>query len=251
MSPAAKTPTNPGSRASIIGYMDTQNDARKIWVVEDDERIAQLLQQFLQTEGFDVTWFANGEDAVAKIPNQQPDLIVLDLMLPGMNGVDVCLKIRPTYDNAILMLTAHQGDIQEVTALNAGVDDFLNKPIRTHVLLARINALLRRHGPDEPPSLLELHDLSIDHGKRQVHRKNRLIDITDSEFELLWILATNAGSVLKREVLFEQVRGIPYDGLDRSIDMRVSKLRKKLDENSPGIEYIRTLRQLGYLFLAE
>ena len=234
--------------------MNIQNEKQIIWVVEDDERIAQLLKQFLMTEGFDVHCFTNGEDALSAIAQSEygtPDLIVLDLMLPGVDGVEVCMQLRPGYQNAILMLTAHPGDIQEVTALNAGVDDFLNKPIRTHILLARINALLRRYAKEEPPKELKLLDLLIDHPKRQVSREGEMIDITDSEFELLWILATNAGTVVKREELFEKVRGIPYDGLDRSIDMRVSKLRKKLDAGSRGIEYIRTLRQLGYLFLSE
>ena len=221
-----------------------------ILIIEDDERIAKLLTQFLRSEQFEVNWVATGEEGVTKITEDNPDLVILDLMLPKIDGIEVCSLVRPIYKNSILMLTAHEGDIQEVTALNAGVDDFVTKPIRTHVLLARINALLRRTISEEPTEIL-VSDLTINHNQRIVTRDGHSIELTDSEFELLWTLATNAGTVVKRENLFQDVRGKDYDGLDRSIDMRISKLRKKLAYQHGNKEYIRTLRQLGYLFIKD
>lgn len=226
------------------------NDKFNLLVVEDDQRIAKLLLQFLRLEGFNVDWCDSGEAAIDYVQQQQPDLIILDLMLPKLDGLEVCEIIRPKFQNSILMLTASEGDLQEVTALNAGIDDFLNKPIRTHVLLARINALLRRQTPKEVDTL-SIMDLVIDNKKRQVIRNDKRLDLSDSDFELLWVLANNAGKVIKRDDLFYQLRGKEYDGLDRSIDMRISQLRKKLSEPTITTEYIRTLRQLGYLFMKD
>ena len=221
-----------------------------ILIVEDDQRIAKLLMQFLSSEGFSVDWLETGEEAVETIKRQPPELVILDLMLPSMDGVEVCKAVRPDFENSILMLTAHQGDIQEVIALNAGIDDFLNKPIRTHVLLARINALLRRQNKPKKTQLT-VSDLIIDHDKRQVLRGEKVLPLSDSEFELLWILANEAGSIVKRDDLFQMLRGKEYDGLDRSVDMRVSKLRKKLSADNQEKDYIRTIRQLGYIFVKD
>jgi DNA-binding response OmpR family regulator len=234
------------SKTSGAGQM-TQH---KLLIVEDDQRIAKLLVQFLRMEQFEVDWVETGEAAVEFIKQTPPDLVVLDLMLPKMDGIEVCEQIRPAFQNGILMLTAHEGDLQEVTALNAGIDDFLSKPIRTHVLLARINALLRRQTPPQQTQLT-VNDLFIDHDKRKVTRNGQTIDLADSDFELLWILASHAGTIIKREELFHMLRGKEYDGLDRSIDMRISKLRKKLDNPDTDIEYVKTLRQLGYLFMKD
>ena len=221
-----------------------------ILIVEDDERIAKLLMQFLRSEQFEVEWVDTGEKAIETITEDYPDLVVLDLMLPKMDGVEVCRSVRSYFNKSILMLTAHDGDIQEVTALNAGVDDFMTKPIRTHVLIARINNLLRRNAQPQVERL-QICDLVINHNQRTVTREGVAIDITDAEFELLWILASNAGKVVKREDLFQSVRGKEYDGLDRSIDMRISKLRKKLASPTSELDYIRTLRQQGYVFMKE
>ena len=230
--------------------MKSSDTRTNILIVEDDKRIAKLLTQFLRSEQFTVEWAETGEAAVERITEDYPDLVLLDLMLPKMDGVEVCMQVRPYFHNSILMLTAHEGDIQEVTALNAGVDDFVTKPIRTHVLLARINALLRRHKKTELTKLV-VRDLEINHNERTVSRQGLNIEIADSEFELLWKLASNAGTIVKREDLFRTIRGKDYDGLDRSIDMRISKLRKKLSKGTDQKDYIRTLRQLGYLFVKD
>lgn len=218
-----------------------------VLIVEDEPNIARLLCQFLNGEGYQANTVASGEQALTYVRDTAPDLIVLDLMLPGIDGVATCLALRTFYTRPLLMLTSQEGDMQEVIALNAGIDDFMHKPIRPHVLKARIQALLRRHTP--APSVLELPGLRIARDRRSVLLDGQPVDLTDSEFELLWALASHAGEVVPRDVLFQRLRSRQYDGLDRSIDMRISKLRKKLASYTDR-ELIRTLRQLGYVFIA-
>ncbi|MBI2379816.1 MAG: response regulator transcription factor [Gammaproteobacteria bacterium] len=220
----------------------------RLLVVEDDAPIAKLLRQFLEGESFETATVACGEEAIALARAAPPDLIVLDLMLPGMDGVETCLALREFYLGPVLMLTAHEGEMQEVIALNAGVDDFLHKPIRPHVLKARIHALLRRHAP--PPSALAIAGFRIERERRRVFFNDEAVELSESEFELLWALASRAGDVVPRDALFQRLRSKEYDGLDRSIDMRVSKLRKKLAAYTDR-ELIRTLRQLGYIFVKD
>ncbi|WP_281561573.1 response regulator transcription factor [Thalassomonas sp. RHCl1] len=229
---------------------ETAQQQTRLLIVEDDKRIAKLMLQFLRSEQFVVDWLQSGEEAVDHIRQTPPDLVILDLMLPKMDGVEVCSAIRPDFDKGILMLTAHEGDIIEVTALNAGVDDFLCKPVRTHVLLARIHALLRRQSKPQQ-SQITVKDLLINHDKRTVSRNGKNIALGEAEFELLWLLACDVGTIIKRDELFHLLRGKEYDGLDRSIDMRISKLRKKLSKDSPGSDYIRTIRQLGYVLVKD
>lgn len=223
----------------------------KILIVEDDQRIAKLLKQFLTMEKFQVETKVSGEEALEHLTVFTPDLVILDLMLPGMDGIEFCLQFRQSHQQPILMLTAQEGDIQEVTALNAGIDDFLAKPIRTHVLLARINALLRRSQNQTKIEDIQLANLCIDREARKVTYNASQLNISDSEFELLWYLASRAGDVVTRDELFKHIRGREYDGLDRSIDMRVSKLRKSLAEQTEGKDYIRTIRQQGYVFVGD
>lgn len=220
----------------------------RLLVVEDDIHIAKLLRQFLDGEGFETTAVACGEDALAQAHAMPPDLIVLDLMLPGMDGVETCLALREFYAGPVLMLTAHEGEMQEVIALNAGVDDFMHKPIRPHILKARIQALLRRHAP--APSALSIAGFRIERDRRRIFFNDEAVEISESEFELLWALASRAGEVVTRDALFQRLRSKEYDGLDRSIDMRVSKLRKKLAAYTDR-ELIRTLRQVGYIFVKD
>lgn len=218
----------------------------RLLVVEDDIHIAKLLRQFLDGEGFETTAVSCGEDALAQAHAMPPDLIVLDLMLPGMDGVETCLALREFYAGPVLMLTAHEGEMQEVIALNAGVDDFMHKPIRPHILKARIQALLRRHAPAS--SALSIAGFRIERDRRCIFFNDEAVELSESEFELLWALASRAGEVVTRDALFQRLRSKEYDGLDRSIDMRVSKLRKKLAAYTDR-ELIRTLRQVGYIFV--
>lgn len=218
----------------------------RVLVVEDEPHIAKLLCQFLNGEGFETSSVASGEQAVAQARAVPPDVIVLDLMLPGMDGIETCQALREFYTRPVLMLTAHEGEMQEVIALNAGVDDFLQKPIRPHILKARIQALLRRHAPI--PTSVSVAGLRIERNSRRVYCNEQPVELSESEFELLWALASRAGEVVTRDALFQGLRSKEYDGLDRSIDMRVSKLRKKLAAYTDR-DPIRTLRQLGYVFV--
>lgn len=222
----------------------------KLLIVEDDLRIAKLVSRFLLAEGFDVEHVVDGGEATAAILNSAPDLVILDMMLPNKDGIEICSEVRREYTNPILMLTAHDDDLNHVLALNSGIDDYLSKPIKPDILLARINALLRRSA-SICSSSIQIQDLAIDHAKRTVARNGRNIELTDSDFELLWVLAKNAGSILNRDQIFNQVMDVEFNGSDRSIDMRISKLRKKLEDDAQPYQYIKTIRGRGYVFIKE
>lgn len=222
--------------------------ATHLLIVEDDAPIAKLLRQFLDCEGFHTTAVGSGEDALDFVRRTPPALVVLDMMLPGMDGVETCVALRAFYPGPVLMLTAHEGEMQEVIALNAGVDDFVHKPIRPHVLKARIQALLRRN--PAPATELSVAGLRLERDRRRAYFHDRDLELPESEFELLWLLASCAGEVVTRDALFQRLRGKEYDGLDRSIDMRVAKLRKTLAAHTSR-EMIRTLRYSGYVFVKD
>lgn len=224
---------------------------KKILLVEDDQRLGNLMTKFLKSEGLDITWLERGDLAVGHILEHHPDLVVLDFMLPGMDGIEVCKAVRSGYRGPILMLTAMDDDLTEVTALNSGFDDFITKPFRSNVLLARIQSLLRRIGSVEQPAAQDLcyGELRVSLSTREVHLGETLLNLTDAEFELLVFLANHAGTIISREDIYLKLRGIEYDGIDRSMDMRVSSLRKKLNDNGPTYRFIKTVRSQGYLFV--
>ncbi|MCU7883604.1 MAG: response regulator transcription factor [Candidatus Thiodiazotropha sp. (ex Lucinoma annulata)] len=221
-----------------------------IVLVEDDLELNQMISDFLQEEGYLVTSIFNGNDAVDVIVNQNPDLVILDLMLPGIDGIEICRRIRTKYINPIVMLTAKDDDLVEVASLQQGVDNYLNKPIRPHVLLAHVQAALRRStisAKPTNPSHLVVQDITLDPESLRVTLRDESLDLTTGEFELLAVLMENAGLPVSRDKLYKLTRGIEYDGLDRSIDLRISNLRKKLNDESPPYRYIKTVRGKGYL----
>lgn len=221
----------------------------RILIVEDDEKIAALLSRYLGGEGYDVEVVVDGESAVTRILASNPELTLLDLMLPGKDGIEVCRDVRPAYAGLIIMMTASDDEFNELIALNTGVDDYVNKPVRLPILLARIQALLRRGSLNIKKNTIELQDLVLDRDTRKVTQEGAVLDLTDADFELLWVLAEKKGEIVTRDELFERLLGKAYDGLDRAIDMRISKLRKQLgDEDNPP-RYIRTLRGRGYIML--
>ena len=224
----------------------------RLLLIEDDERMGSLLKRYLESQDFQVVWKKDGLSGVQGIEGWQPDLVILDLMLPGFDGLEVCRRVRPDYRGPILMLTASDNDHNEIHALDLGIDDYLTKPFRTRVLSARIRALLRRvvaptttSSPDTPIPLT-IGDLRILAEKREVYLGDTALPFTESEFELLWLLARHAGSVVSREDLYATLKGSAYQGFDRAIDMRISALRKKLND-SPPYRYIKTIRGKGYL----
>lgn len=228
--------------------MGTQ-DAPRVLVVEDDQRLLSMVEDYLRRHKFDVRVESSGDAAIAHIRDDPPDAVVLDINLPGEDGFGVCRAVRDSYGGAILMLTARSEEIDEVLGLELGADDYLRKPISPRVLVARLHALLRRGPRAARVERLTFGDLTIDLGARAVSVAGRVVDLTTAEFDLLWLLARQAGKPLSREAIYGALRGIDFDGLDRSIDLRVSRLRKKLGDDPKKPRFVKSVRGVGYLFL--
>jgi len=229
-------------------------EKERIVIVEDDAKLAALIGEFLQSQGLQIDLIDDGARAVERILAHPPSLVVLDLMLPGEDGLSVCRRLREAgFARPILMLTARSDDQDHIQGLETGADDFVNKPVRPQVLLARIRALLRRteaETPEQPRTRLTFGALVIDNARREAWLDGELIDLTGAEFDLLWLLASNAGRILSREETFVALRGIEYDGQDRSIDVRISRIRPKIGDDPDMPRLIKTVRSKGYLFVA-
>jgi two-component system OmpR family response regulator len=224
---------------------------RKVMLVEDDALFATLIGKFLEKHGFEVAVETRGDLAVGRILGERPDAVILDATLPGLDGFDVCREVRGRFSGPILMLTGRSEDMDQVLGLELGADDYIAKPAEPRVVLARLRARLRRAGhDDEPAPLTTLHFgcLLISQNARRVELDGRCIDVTTAEFDLLWHLASHAGEIVTRDDIFTALRGIEYDGLDRSIDMRISRLRKLLGDDAEQPRRIKTVRGKGYLF---
>ncbi|MGX5200992.1 response regulator [Aliikangiella sp. IMCC44632] len=229
-----------------------QKDTKKILLVEDDQKLAQLTRSYLTEFGFEVLIESNGALAIDKFRHFQPDLLILDIMLPGKDGLTICKEIRPIFNGPILMLTARSEDFDQVLGLEFGADDYVIKPAEPRVLLARINALLRRTNNVEPNiKRFEFGSLSIELTNRQVSFEGKVATVSSHEFELLALLAQNAGNILSRDHLFKTLYNRPYDGIDRSIDVRISQLRKKFGDNPEDPFRIKTIWGKGYLFVPD
>src|SRR5574343_918746 len=225
----------------------------RILLVEDDERLAELTAEYLSKNDFSVSIEARGDSAESRILEEQPDLVILDVMLPGKDGLEVCRAVRPAYRGVILMLTARDEDFDQILGLEMGADDYIAKPVQPRVLLARIKALLRRlPTPGDTPASetdnMVFGQFRISQATRTATLAGQGIDLTTAEFDLLWLLASHAGNVLSRDDLLQELRGIGFDGLDRSIDARISRLRKKLNDDPENPTRIKTVRGKGYLF---
>ncbi len=226
-------------------------------LVEDDVRLSALVVEYLEKNGLNVETEFRGDTAVQRILDLQPDLVILDLMLPGLDGFEVCKQIRTQFQRPILMLTAKDEDIDQIVGLEIGADDYVVKPVQPRLLLARIKALLRRSTENDTNTAkttnkeLDFGALKISHTARSVMFNETVLPLTTIEFDLLWLLAKHAGHVLSREKISTALSGIEYDGLDRSIDIRISRLRKLLQDGSAKPQGIKTVRGKGYLFVAE
>ncbi len=224
-----------------------------ILVIEDDDALAALLVEYLGQHGFAITRVASGTEGAERILETHPDLVVLDLMLPGMNGLDVCRRVRDAFNGAIVMLTASQSEVDHVTGLELGADDFVVKPIEPRVLLARLRTQLRRvrgaqNAPrHEPAGLLRVGTLEVDVSSRDARVGSELVPLTTMEFDVLRMLAENAGEVLDRERLYREVMGMEYDGLDRGMDVHVSRIRRKLKRAGFDTGKLKSVRGVGYL----
>ena len=227
-----------------------------VLLVEDDNKLAHLLVELLEGHGWSVTLSRTGEDALEVIEAAQPDLVLLDLMLPGIDGIEVCRRIRKMYQTKILMLTALGSDTDQILGLEVGADDYLVKTVPTRLLLARIRALLRQQTPQSDNNdMIEMGWCRIQINQQRVWLKNNEAEqyqeilITSAEFEDLALLVADAGSVVSRELIFEKLFDRPYESTDRTIDRRIVRLRKSLHDTQG--KYIRTVRGTGYYVIKE
>ncbi|QNH96461.1 MtrAB system response regulator MtrA [Corynebacterium anserum] len=219
--------------------------AATIMVVDDDPAISEMLTLVLQGEGFNTEVVGDGLEAVHRQREVHPDLILLDLMLPGMNGIDVCKAIREESAVPIVMLTARTDTVDVVLGLESGADDYIHKPFKPKELVARVRARLRR-SPDERPEMLEVADLRIDVPGHQVMRGGHEISLTPIEFELLVALASRPRQVFSREELLEQVWGYRKSSDTRLVNVHIQRLRSKIEHDPDDPHIIQTVRGIGY-----
>lgn len=235
---------------SEIRKVETQ---QRVLLVEDDARLADLITEYLGKNGFEVHIERRGDLAVDRAYDLEPDLVVLDVMLPGLDGFDICRELRARgATTPIVILTARDEDFDRVLGLELGADEFISKPIQPRVLLAHIRAVLRRAGMRDRPGpicdTLVFGKLEIDNAAREVRVGGKPVELTTSEFDVLFLLARHAGKVLSRNDILQQLRSLDYDGSDRSVDCRIYRLRRKLGDLAASTERIKTIRNVGYLF---
>jgi DNA-binding response OmpR family regulator len=234
-----------------------------IMIVEDDIDLAEWMLEYLKAKDYRVSLCHSGDEAVGLIQDTNPDVVILDGMLPGLDGLDVCKALRPAFTNAIIMVTARDEEIDEVLGLEMGADDYLTKPVRARALLTRIRKHLARQdnaatvtAATADTSDAQIHQneqlrfdsLVIDRQAMLVSLDGEKIKLSSNEFDVLWLLAQEAGKLVTRDELVTQLRGFDYDGFDRSIDLRVSRLRKKLKDDPADPFRIKTVWGKGYLF---
>jgi two-component system, OmpR family, response regulator RegX3 len=237
------------------GYYGVVNGVNRILLVEDEARIAEVVQTYLERDGHMVAWFASAEDALEDFDRRRPDLVVLDLMLPGISGEEMCRVIRQHSDVPIIMLTARDAEDDLLTGLRLGADDYITKPFSPRELAARVRALLRRaRAADEPQVDVLVRAggrLRIDTARRRTQFDGADLPLTESEFRLLVTLARFPGRAYTRFELINKVRGYDYEGYERTIDAHVKNLRRKLGEDARRPELIETVYGRGYRFIED
>lgn len=225
---------------------------KKILVVDDEKAIVDLISFNIKKEGYDVVTAYDGEEAIAKVEAENPDLILLDVMLPKMDGFTVCRKLREKISTPIIMITAKEEEVDKVLGLELGADDYMTKPFGIRELTARIKAHLRRNDIIETDTnatnIMKFDEITIDLVKYEVQKSGKVIDLTLREFELIKFLANYAGQVFSREALLEKVWGYEYFGDMRTVDVTVRRLREKIENNAAEPDYILTKRGVGYYF---
>ena len=222
-----------------------------IFILDDDKELVKLLNEFLAEYKFKITSFYTPSDLFNTLEHSKPDMLLLDIMLPEMDGFQVLRKIRETDDFPVIMLTAKGEVSDKVVGLELGADDYLPKPFEPRELLARIQSILRRvHHTNSMIDILEFDGLAIDKLKEEVLLDNEKISLSTSEFEALLLFANNSNEVLDREFLVENLRGITWQTYDRSVDVLVSRLRNKLGETPNKTRFLKTIHGVGYKFIA-
>lgn len=229
----------------MIALNETNNSGKRpsVLIVDDEPQIVDFLQMGFSYEGFQVYTAMTGTEAIRSAIAHQPDLVILDIMLPGYNGLEVTRQIRRSHDTAIIMLTA-KGDIDDrVTGLDSGADDYLTKPFAFRELMARTRSVLRRHG-NSKADVLSFHDITLDRGTRVVTHQDQAIELTPREFDLLELFLMHPRQVLSRDIILSRVWGYDYEGDDNIIEVYIRHLREKLQDNPPRL--IQTVRGVGY-----
>lgn len=226
--------------------------AEKILIIDDEEHIVELIRYNLEGAGYTTFEAYNGIDGLALAKKEVPDLVLLDLMLPGMDGLEVCKAMRSDEklkNLPIIMLTAKSEEIDKILGLELGADDYITKPFSVRELSARVKALLRRTNIQEAEQeLASFGDVEVDYLKHEVRKKGEKVDLTLKEFELLEILIRNNGKVLTRDLLLDKIWGYEYVGETRTVDVHIRHLRQKLEEDDKNPRFIETVRGIGYRF---
>ncbi|KFZ36942.1 chemotaxis protein CheY [Shewanella mangrovi] len=225
----------------------------RVLLVEDDVRLANLIVDYLKAHNMHVEVERRGDTVITKLLNYKPDIILLDIMLPGMDGMTLCERLADYFSGPVLLMSAMGSNEDQIRGFELGADDYVVKPVDPGLLVARINNLLRRHSK---PVVEEGHGLSfgklnIDPQTQMIRLADSSVDLTAHEFELLWLLASQAGQVLSRQYIYQCLLNIDFDGRDRKIDVRISRLRKKLGDNIETPFRIKTVWGQGYLFAPE
>ncbi|HWI60816.1 MAG TPA: response regulator transcription factor [Symbiobacteriaceae bacterium] len=226
---------------------------KRILVVDDDPKILKALDQALRKEGYEVLRAADGEEALAIAREEDPDLIVLDIMLPKLDGFEVCAKIRALNNVPILILSARGEEMDKVVGFNVGADDYLTKPFRLSELVLRVRAILRRTGSTAPNMVAEgapirFREMEINRAARSVMVRTRSVELTPKEFDLLWLLASHPGNVFSREAILQRVWHSDYTGDEAALTVCVRRLREKIEQDPGNPEYIKTIWGIGYKF---
>ena len=225
-----------------------------ILLVEDDASLAQWVAEYLTEQGYTTHVCHRGDEVVSQVKTLNPNIVLLDIMLPGQDGISVCRELRSFYNAPIIMLTARDEEIDEVIGLEVGASDYIMKPVRPRALLARIKAALRQSSEpnklEKVESTISVGSLNINTESRNVKFNGQDVNISSAEYLLLHYLASNAGQVVSRDAVFKATKGREYDGLDRSVDVLISALRKKFSDDPQNPEKIKTIWGRGYLLVS-
>ncbi len=225
--------------------------SHQVLIIDDDPKLNRLLKEFLSGFGFVVHTAMKPSEGLKQLRRHNPDMVILDVMLPEMNGFEVCKKIRQDSDVPVIMLTARGDPMDRIVGLELGADDYLAKPFEPRELVARIQAVLRRLKGPGPEGLRSFGPMCIDPKKRTVTIDGADIDLTTNEFTALWLLARHPGEVMDRDRILQELRGMDSEAFNRSVDITMSRIRQKLGDDPKSPTYIKTVWGTGYVFIAE
>ena len=222
--------------------------AKKVLIIDDEAKIVEICQDYLKAAGFLVVTSLDGEGGIDKARREKPDLILLDLMLPGMDGLDICRELRKESNTPIIMLTARVEETDKLIGLEIGADDYITKPFSPREMVARVRTVLRRVQGDPNAEVIRAGNLTLDRNRFIILINDTEIALTPTEFEILATLASQPGRIFSRSQLLMAVRGVAFESYERAIDSHIRNLRKKLDADESGFEWIVTIHGVGYKF---